>query len=158
MLGKTNRFDNSKPNLSNQQIILKRTPSKHVNLIMNQEMKASFNLNENVMVCSEFEVSESGYFHVSSQMTVKNSSNDNTVVEYFQFGVCKNTMSDYQENLKSSIMNSICQPDYVISDSLCCIMQLEKDVKYQLWVNFGCENASKFQFQSEYSNLRLYKL
>lgn len=67
-------------------------------------------------------------------------------------------MENYRDNLKSSILNSTCQPEYVIADNLSTIIHLNKDEKYHLWVNFGCESAEDFEFQSEDSHLRLYKL
>ena len=156
MLSHKSKFDQKKSNQLS--VILKRTPQVHVNLIQDQPMKDSFLLSEVVMSCCEFTVQESGYYHVSSQVTLKNVSDQPVNVEYVQFGVCKKSMEDYQNLLKSSIMNSNCGPEYVIADNLTSIVQLNKDEQYQLWVNFGCEQANKFEFQSKVSNLRLYKL
>ena len=144
--------------LTNCSVILKRANSKHINLILNKEMINSRNLEENVMNVCEFSVEESGYYHISSQITIKNNSNMSMLVEYLQFGICKKNMEDYKSNLKSMIMNSKCNPEYVIVDNLNTIIQLEKDIDYILWVNFGGDKANNFLFDAEYSNLRLYKL
>lgn len=158
MLGK-NKFDQSKASNNNQlSVILKRPQQVHVNLIRNQPMQESLNLCENVMPCCEFEVQDSGYYHISSQVTIKNVSSKPAHVEYLQFGICRSSMEDYNDLLKSSVMNSNCHPEYVVADTLCSIVHLSKEVKYNMWINFGSEHSKSFQFQAEYSNLRLYKL
>ena len=161
MLGqKKNRFDVDSTQGINQNlsVILKRAPSKHENLILNKEMKETCKLSENVMPCCEFSVDDTGYYHVSSQITIKNTSTKPVLVEYLQFGVCHSDFEDYRDNLKSMIMNSNCHPEYVIADNICAIIHLKREEKYNLWINFGCENSTSFEFQSDYSNLRIYKL
>lgn len=158
MLAAKNKFDQQKQNNNQLSVILKRPPLSHVNLIINQEMKESFHLSENVMTACEFAVKEDGYYHISSQLTLKNISENKVLVDYYQLGVCLPSMDNYHDNLKSNIINSCCQSEYVIADNLCCIMYLRKNEKNILWLNFGSAGASDFQFQSQYSNLRLYKL
>ena len=161
MLGQPkNRFDKNQNQNPNQSlsVILKRAPPAHANLIVNKEMKESFTLNENVMACCEFKVETSGYYHVSSQITIKNVSTQPAHVEYLQFGICRKDMDDYKDNLKSMIKNSNCLGDYVIVDGLCSIVHFDKDQDYSMWVNFGSAEAASFEYQADYSNLRLYKL
>lgn len=159
MLGQSKkRFDSNENHSQNLSVILKRPEKAHTNLILNKEMIPSCKLNENVMPCCEFTVASSGYYHISSQVTVKNTSKTANVIEFLQMGICLKDMSDYKDNLKSQILNSSCNPDYVISDNLCAIIHFTKDEVYNLWLNFGCESASNFEYQSDYSNLRIYKL
>lgn len=154
-----NRFDQNPSHPTNElAVILKRAPTKKVNLILSKQLKPSFRLQENVMTCCEFNVEETGYYHVSSQVTIKNDSKETVHVEYLQFGICNENMENYKENLKSMIMNSNCASEYVMVDNMTAIVNLEKDIKYVLWVNFGCDKSESFVFDSECSNLRLYKL
>ena len=157
MLGQSKkRFEsNDGQNLS---VILRRPQKVHTNLILNKQMVESFRMQENVLTCCEFKVDETGYYHVSSQITIKNVSAVQVLLDYFQMGICLKDMSNYLDNMKSMILNSNCHKEYVIADTLCAIVHLDKEETYNLWVNFGCENANNFEFQSNYSNLRIYKL
>jgi len=157
MIGQNRGKDDFKNIQNPMSLILKRNSSKPVNLILNKDMKANFFIGDKLRILCEFSVVEGGYYHISSQITIKNMSKNPVEIEYLQFGICKEDMSDYQDLLKSQIINSSCLSDYVISDSLCSIMKLEKDEKYNMWINLGC-SISAFEYQSEFSNLRIYKL
>ena len=160
MLGqgkKDNSLASQKPN----SLLLKRVPSVKapvVDYLTGREIKPTFALTEGVMSCCDFTVSETGCYHVAAQITIKNKSDISALTEYLQFGVCKKDMSDHHNLLRSIILNNNCQPEYVITDTICSIIKLTKDEPYNLWLNFGCDNVDAFEFQSEFSNLNLYKL
>ena len=141
-------------------ILLKRAPSIKqpvIDQLTERDIKSTFILSEGVTSCCDFTVSETGNYHVAAQITIKNISDISVLTEYLQFGICKIDMSDHHNLLKSVILNNNCQPEYVITDNICSIINLVKDEKYNLWLNFGCDDVNKFEFQSEFSNLNLYK-
>ena len=162
----TNKFDTNI--LQNQSLLMKRPVNKtHQNLIVNQEMKPSFRLKSdlenthNVMQLCEFSVLQSGYYHISSGITIQNVSELDVETLYFQFGICNKDMSNFNELLKSNVMNTRVLPQYMMSDTLSSIVYLEKDIKTHLWLNIGISNNDEmacFEYKKEHSNLRLYKL
>ena len=149
-------------NALHEKLIIKRpAQNAHVNLIVDQEMQPAFSLNNDVMQLCHFQVPQSGYYHVSSQITIVNKSQESVKTDYFQYGICKTDMSDFSNLLKSQMINANVQSGYIIADGISSIVKLDKDVKYNLWLNFGCVVESDLQlleYQSEYSHLRLYKL
>jgi len=167
MLGqssKMNKFTNNNEannNNNNSQMILKRIPIPHANLILNQPMENSFKLNDSIIQdCCVFTSEQNGYFHISAQVCVSNISSIQTKCSFFQFGICdKNNMeTQCKENMRSNICNTIVDANYIISETMSCIMQLEAGITYSLWLNIGSDNATNFLFEAENSNLRLYKL
>ena len=163
MLGQKNsssKFPESTPPVS--QLILRRgnISKPHVNLILNQKMEETKRLTDSVIddICL-FSVTESGYYHISSQVCVKNENTSMLVCDYIQFGIVEKDKlyENCKEHMKSNICNTKLEPEYFISDDLSCVMRLEKDVKYCMWLNLGTPDAS-LTYQSENSHLRLYKL
>ena len=73
MIGQSkNRFESaSDSEPQNLSVILRRAPAR-ANLILNKEMSSNFKLKESVSCCSEFSVDITGYYHISSQITLKN--------------------------------------------------------------------------------------
>ena len=153
MLGQSkNKFD-AKQNNQQMSVILKRTPQtkQHVNLILNQPMEQSVKMQDTIVQdCCLFTVQkERGYYHLSSQVCLKNSSSIPSKIDFIQFGICDKEKMDSQckEHMRSNICNITCDPNYIMSDTLSCIMFLECDVQYTLWLNIGSDNAGNFLFE-----------
>ena len=156
----TNKFAETQPPMS--QLILKRgnVAKPHVNLILNQEMQVSKIFQDSVIddICL-FSVCENGYYHISSQVCIKNENPTELLCDYVQFGLVEKEklMENCKEHMKSTICNTKIEPEYFISDDLSCVMRLEKDIQYCMWLNVGTPDKS-LSYQSENSHLRLYKL
>ena len=149
-------------NALHEKLIIKRpAQNAHVNLIVDQEMQPNFSLNNDVMTLCEFQVPQTGYYHISAQLTIVNRSEDVVKSDYIQFGICQKDMADFSNLLKSQIISANMQSGYILADNIASIVKFDKNTKYNLWLNFGCVVESDLQlleYQSEYSHLRLYKL
>ena len=160
-----NRFNSS--NGSNVQtdgvpqrvnIMVNKTKSQHVNKIVEKQLIATQALSNNVLQLCDFEIEETGYYHLSSQLCIKNTNAKRINIDFLQFGVCGNDMSDYEQNFNSYLISAIAEPEYVLSKSLTSIMRLEVGKKYCMWVNFSSDDNTNFSFLGDCSHLRLYKL
>lgn len=168
MLGKNNqtsslKFPEKKTENNNQMIIFKRATNKkpHVNLIINKEMEKTQLLQDSIVTdACLFKVQENGYYHISSQICVIN--NDETKdakCNYIQFGVVEKEKLEQncRNHMKAIICNSVLEPDFFIIDTLSCVMQLEADVQYTLFLNVGTLSNSLY-YKKDNSHLNLYKL
>ena len=161
MLGQSkNKFDKNANNQS-LSVILKRSTPKHVNLIMDQPMEKSTTLQDSIIQdCCLFIPDQTGYYHISAQVCITNNSSSQSMCDFIQFGICdkQNMDSQCKEHMKSNICCAKIDPNYIMSDTISTIMHLQQGVTYTLWLNIGSDNASHFLYESENSNLRLYKL
>ena len=92
MIGQQNKskFETPRQNASSMSIILKRTaaPKAHVNLILDMPMEESTTIQDSLITnASIFDVQESGYYHVSSQICLQNSSDQDIKTDFIQFGL-----------------------------------------------------------------------
>jgi len=165
MIGKnqtSSKFPEKKPEAQQMSLILKRVANKkpHVNLIVNKEMESSQTLQDSIVtdICL-FKVEENGYYHISSQIcVVNNDTKRDAQCNYIQFGVVEKSKLEEKcrDHMKCNICNSTLEPQFFIIDNLSCIMRLERDVEYTLFLNVG--TASSLFYESENSHLNLYKL
>ena len=139
-------------------IMVSKNKSQHVNKIVEKNLVATQSLSNNVLQICDFEIEETGYYHLSSQLCIKNTNAKRINIDFLQFGVCGENMTDYETNFNSYLISAIAEPEYVLSKSLTSIMRLEVGKKYCMWVNFSSDDNTNFSFLGDCSHLRLYKL
>ena len=156
---KTKFDDTNKSNTGKMTAIINRKHQQPKNKILNQPMCENQNLtNDGIMTYCDFAIDEEAYYHVSTQLCIKNNSKKNVAIDYIQFGICRADFSDYEQNFNSVIVSGVANNEYVISQNLTSIVKIEDDTKYICWCNFGSQNNASFQYLKEFSHLRLYKL
>lgn len=138
--------------------LIKRVPV-HINKIVDKELESSSVLpTEGLHTFIDFVVEEDGHYHLSTQLGVQNTSDRAIVVDFLQFGVCEESMSDFSEQISSIIVNSPCNSGYILSNTLSTIMHLKKDVAYRGWLHFASDCNELFRYEKGLSHMRLYKL
>jgi hypothetical protein len=106
-----------------------------------------------------FEVEEDGYYHLSTQLGIRNESIRDITVNYLMFGIAENSdVANMNDNMISQIINTPCSEGYVISNNLTTINQLAKGVQYKCWLILSADNAGAFNYIKDLSHMRLYKL
>ena len=133
-------------------------PQKHVNRIVEKPCCDTCTVSADVLKISEFTVEEQGYYHISTQACVRNTSNKTHWVDFIQDGICPADMSKYEMQFTSALVGCDAAPAYVVSGGTCCIMELEKDTSYCFWVNFSSAKNEAFTLAKECCHVRLYKL
>ena len=101
------KFETPRQTTTNS-IILKRQPNAkpHVNLIIEMPMEQSELMEDSLISnISNFEVEDSGYYHISTQVCLQNDTKQNVKIDFIQFGiVAKDAMeTDCKNNVKSTI-------------------------------------------------------
>lgn len=139
-------------------LLKKPLSAPHINKIELHDLAETTSLSGNLFDYCKFKVTESGYYHLSTQIGIHNSSEREIIVDYIQFGVCDAEMVEINANLNSQIINSPCCGGYLIAENYTTIMYLEKDADYKCWLNFNSDDAKSFEYLKELSHLRLYKL
>lgn len=150
-----NRFENTKhPSILLKRVEAMPTPTKIITIdLLNDQT-----LDNNVLEYVKFKVDETGYYNVSNQLCIKHTDVKATQCNFLQFGLCEGTSKNYDQNFNSIIINSLCEPDYLISNNLSTVLELKSEVEYICWLNFASDNNNNFQFNKAYSHLILYKL
>ena len=161
------KFEQPRQSTTNS-IILKRQPTAkpHVNLIIEMPMEQSELMEDSLISnISNFEVEDSGYYHISTQVCLQNDTKQNVKIDFIQFGiVAKDAMeTDCKNNVKSTINEVIVKPDYFTSDSNSTVMFLERNIKYIFWLNVGSDSikdqpGNKLRYLAPNSHCRIYKL
>lgn len=137
-------------------MLKKKTPQ--TNKIVTIDLKDSQKLLDGVLNYCEFSVCDSGYYHINTQLCVKNYSKKIVNVDYLQHGLACLQFDDYEQNFNSIVLSSLAEPEYVISNNLSTIIHLQEDKPYICWLNFCSDDNTKFEYIKDFSHLRLYKL
>ena len=154
------KFSNASVNESrpSSAILLKR--QIQTNKIETLEMTAATKVIDGVLHLSKCTPTSSGYYHISAQFGIENTSASPVRVEHLQHGFCAYSaeMTDYESNFKSTPIESNCGQGIVIADSFSTICSLEAGVEYTVWINLISDSNAAFQYRSDLSHVRLYKL
>ena len=137
-------------------ILARHHVGKPKDKIIKVELDPSKALENELLKYCCFTVQEDGYYTVNSQVCIK--CNSKALVNFVQFGVCEESLDDFEDAFNSTVANTYCETDHVLSYNLSCIKHLEKDVSYCCWLNFSSSNNSKFTYDGEISHLMLLRL
>ena len=112
-------------------------------------------LNENLLTYASFNVEESGYYHMDTQISLYCEAN--STANFIQYGICDKLHVEFGKTFNSRIINALVDENQIIADNLSTIKYLDKDVDYVAWCNFSSLNGS-WTYKQEYSHLQLLKL
>ncbi len=114
--------------------------------------------------CS-FTVEETGFYNIFQQIALICVSESPVTLEYIQYGLSLENMVDCEKlGFNSIVLNTSVQPQNIISQNQNTILNLERDVIYQAWLNIaspsgdGLKNNSSFEYSKIMSCLKLYRL
>ena len=136
------KFANASLNKTPSSVIIRTTAPKHETKIQVKELVDSCEMSDDIFTFCSFKVSDSGYYSVSSQLCLRNSSAKNVKVNFFQLGICKE--KNYESDFVSRIVASAVAPEYLICEKLSSVIHLAKDCEYTGWINFSSTNNSAF--------------
>lgn len=152
-----NKMGGSNPTLIRVNSVLAR-PVKPENKLKKIELDANSRLTNELFKYGNVTVPENGYYIVSNQLALQIVSKSNVTVNYIQYGVCTDDLSDFTDAFSSVVVNSSVQPEHVLSNNLCTTMYLQKDQKYCAWANVSSANNQNIEYVKEYSHLMLLKV
>lgn len=148
---------NNAPSKMPPSVIIKTSaPKKEMTKIQVKDLVETAPLGDEIFNFCSFRVEESGYYSLSSQLCLRNSTAKKVDVSFFQFGVCSGT--NYESDFVSRMVGSKVAPDYLICEKMNSVLHLEKDIDYTAWLNFSSNSNASFQFDKSLSHLRLYLL
>jgi hypothetical protein len=143
-------------NMDRVNSILVRPQAKKKDQIITFNLEATRSLDDQLLKYCVFEVQEDGYYTVSNQLCIK--CNSKATINFVQFGVCKDDLSDFGTDFNSTVSNCSCDAEIVLSYNLSCIKYLAKDVKYCCWLNFSSSANANFSYVSDYSHLMILQV
>ena len=137
-------------------LIINRKPSNEKSRLMEIELKETQKLTNEVLVFAEIKVEQSGFYHISNQLSIK--CNKQTQADVLQFGVCDKAFADFGRCFNSVMLRSSVDEGDNLTNNLSSITYLEADTEYIGWLNFQSVDNASFEFSKDYSNIKLIKL
>ena len=141
--------------MSKLNVIINRK-SNEKNRLIEVELLPTQVLGDAVLVYANIKVDQSGYYNISNQLAIKCKKLATTDV--LQFGVCDKDFNDFSKCFNSQILGASCEVDHIISNNLCSLTYLDAKVEYIAWCNFQSSDNVSFEFNKQYSNIKLIKL
>ena len=141
---------------SKLQVIINRKPNNEKNRLIEIDLKPTQKLTDEVLVYADIKVEQSGFYHISNQLSVK--CGKQVHADVLQFGICDKSFVDFAKCFNSVMIHSTIDVDDNITNNLSSIIYLEADTEYIGWLNFQSADNASFDFSSNLSNIKLIKL
>ena len=141
---------------SKLQVIINRKPNNEKSRLIEIELKETQKLTSEVLVYCDIKVEQSGFYHISNQLSIK--CNKQTQADVLQFGVCDKAFADFSKCFNSLMIRSSVDEGDNITNNLSSITYLDSDIEYIGWLNFQSVDNASFEFSKDYSNIKLIKL
>jgi len=139
-------------------IIAKRKPAE-ANRIVEIKLNPTSQLKdegENIFVYCTFDVTETGYYNISNQVTIHPTANSN--IGMFQCGICDEAKTEFKNAFNSMPLNTTVTEDDMLSYNLQTFKHLTAGVNYIAWLYITSPNTTTFEYLDEYSHLILIKI
>ena len=121
---------------------------------LNRSFKLS---NEDYSVVARFRPPcGSGLYMCSLQLAIEHKGPGSSVLDYVQFGVCRD--EDFSENFNSKTIGTTVEKDYIICESFTFLQEYDGDDDVVVWMNIRSDDNRRFEYSRNRSKLVVVRM